>query len=185
MSKKIGDYSGSRCRCCHQGVEMDAWSLWRSPAGSVKTNFSILFIVKKLKMRLQIVCALRRRCGSATRPRLSKMHHHQRKESAVCHQAEPGGYEDDLGGGQTSCDQRPLRRRLLAVVGAHRKYIGGKFWGNTFFWTRNSFCFISFVSFDFDCTTLLYSYPTSVQYSRTLILLLFSITECLSSSCAV
>ena len=26
-------------------------------------------------MRLQIVCALRRRCGSATRPRLSKMHH--------------------------------------------------------------------------------------------------------------
>ena len=120
-------------------------------------------------MGLQIWCALRRHCahfvGRRRDPGSQKciifiwyilgsvFPVTLRKEAAVCHQAEPGGYEDDLGGGQTSCDQRPLRRRLLAVVGAHRKYIGGKFWGNTFFCTRNSFCFISFVAFDFDCTS--------------------------------
>ena len=43
----------------------------------------------------------------------------QRKESAVCHQADPGGDEDDLGGGQGFHDRRPGRRRLLVVVGAH------------------------------------------------------------------
>ena len=43
----------------------------------------------------------------------------QIKESAVHHQADPGGDEDDLGEGPAFRDQRPVRRRLPAVVGAH------------------------------------------------------------------
>ena len=149
------------------------------PTGSVKTNFNILLdvlcLVNKLAMRLQIWCALCRRCVHFVSRRQnpgpqkctvfawsvlgSIFRVNQRKESAVCHKADPGGDEDDLGWGQEFCDRRPVRCRLPAVVGAHwkvlsdRQYIGGKFHRNTCFCTSNSLCFISSVAFDFDCTT--------------------------------
>ena len=149
------------------------------PSGSVDTIFSILHaklgLVKKLAMRLQIWCALR--CHSAhlvgRRRDLvpqkctffawsvpgSVFPVTQRKESAVSHQADLGGSEDDLGGGQAFHHQRRVRRRLPAVVGAlwkvrpDRQYICGQILEKTFLCTINSFCFISFVAFDFDCTT--------------------------------
>ena len=149
------------------------------PTVSVKANFNILHkvlgLVKKLAMRLQIWCALRCRSAHFVSPRQdpgswkctafawfvldSVLSVIQGKDSAVIHQVDPGGDEDDLGGGQAFRDQRPVRRRLPAVVGAHwkvhsdRQYICGKFRKNTFLCTNNSFCFISSVAFDFDCTT--------------------------------
>ena len=86
------------------------------PSGSVNTIYSILHkklgLVKKLAMSLQIWCALR--CHRVGRQRdlgLQKCPFFawsvsgsvfpvtQRKESALCHQADLGGSEDDLGGG--------------------------------------------------------------------------------------
>ena len=149
------------------------------PTGSVKTNFNILLdvlsLVKKLAMRLKIWCALCRRSAHFVSRRQdpgswkctvfawfvldSVLSVIQGKYSAVIHQVDPGGDEDNLGGGQAFRDQRPVRRRLPAVVGAHWKvhsdqqYICGKFRKNTFLCTNNSFCFISSVAFDFDCAT--------------------------------
>ena len=166
------------------------------PTGSVKTNFNILLdvlcLVNKLAMRLQIWCALCRRCVHFVSRRQdpgsqkctvfawsvlgSIFRVNQRKESAVCHKADPGGDEDDLGWGQEFCDRRPVRRRLPAVVGAHwkvlsdRQYIGGKFHRNTCFCTSNSLCFISSVAFDFDCTTYVLTH-VSVHVGHILCLL--------------
>ena len=149
------------------------------PSGSVDTIFSILHaklaLVKKLAMRLQIWCALRRHSAHLVGRRRdlgpqkctffawsvpgSVFPVTQRKESAVSHQADLGGSEDDLGGGQAFHHQRRVRRRLPAVVGAlwkvrpDRQYICGQILEKTFLCTINSFCFISFVAFDFDCTT--------------------------------
>ena len=129
------------------------------PTGSAKANFNILHevlgLVKKLAKKLQIWCALRRRnahfVGRRRELGFPKAHFFAwfvpsslfpgtpRKESAVYHQAEPGGDEDDLGWGQAFCDRRPVHRQLPVVVGAHwkvrsnRQYIGEKFWENTFF----------------------------------------------------
>ena len=153
------------------------------PSGSVNTIFSLLHeklgLVKKLAMRLQIWCALCRRSAHFVSRRqdpgsqkctvfawsvlgsIFRVNHG--KESAVCHKADPGGNENDLGWGQAFCDRRPVRRRLPAVIGAHwkvlsdRQYIGGKFHRNTCFCTSNSLRFISSVAFDFDCTTYIFS----------------------------
>ena len=150
-----------------------------SPSGSVNTIFNILHeklgLEEKSARRLQIWHSLRRRSAHLVGRRqelgFPKPHFFawsvpssifpatQRKESAVSHQADQGGCEDDLGWGQAFCDQRPVRRRLPAVIGGHwkvfsdRQYIRGKFYKNTFLCTNNSFCFISSVAFDFDCTT--------------------------------
>ena len=79
----------------------------------VSTIFGILHekltLVKKLSMRLQIWCAHfvgRRRDPGSQKYNIfawyvlgSVFPVTQRKETAVCHQAEPGGDEDNLGGG--------------------------------------------------------------------------------------
>ena len=111
------------------------------PTDSVKANFNILHevlgMVKKLAKRLHICYPRRRRSAHLVGRRRGpgprkctffawSVHSSvfpgtQRKESAVYHQAEPGGDEDDLGWGQAFCDQRPVHRRLPAVVGAHWK----------------------------------------------------------------
>ena len=106
-------------------------------------------------------------CWSATRPRLSNMHRFWQICSRQCISCypekriscKPSGWLRRLWRrpwrGQAFCDQRPVHLRLPAVVGAHRKVrydwhynIGRTFCENTFLCTRNSFCFISFVTFD-------------------------------------
>ena len=151
------------------------------PTDSVKANFNILHevlgMVKKLAKRLHICYPRRRRSAHLVGRRRGpgprkctffawSVHSSvfpvsQRKEFAVCYQADPGGDEDDLGGGQGFHDRRPGRRRLLVVVGAHWKvcsdlqYICGKFREKTFLCISNSFFLISSVAFDFDCTVAL------------------------------
>ena len=110
-----------------------------SPSGSVNTIFNILHeklgLEEKSARRLQIWHSLRRRSAHLVGRRrelgFPKPHFFawsvpssifpatQRKESAVSHQADQGGCEDDLGWGQAFCDQRPVRRRLPAVIGGH------------------------------------------------------------------